>query len=302
MRLSPAALLAVFLVLPSGAAPADLFGDGEIRLIVRCDDIGMNHATNMAFERVAREGIVTAASVLVTTPWLGEAVEILRRHPEISAGVHLCLNAEWLNYRWGPVTPWTEVPSLVDEWGHFWPTRALFNEHRPRLEDIERELRAQVDLALRHGLRLAYIDHHMGTAGETPERQDILERIARDHGIGISRWYGETQAANIYSVSPEAKTEALLDGLAAITEPGLYLAVMHVALDHPEMAVLQDAHPWAPSPVSAYRAAETEALCDPRLRQIIDSRGIRLVGYNTLRARFLDRVRNPNFDVPAAPR
>src|ERR1043166_7692325 len=97
----------------------DLFNDGKVRLVIRCDDIGFCHAANMAFEKIADTGKVSAVSVIVNTPWLDEAVEILKRHPEISVGVHCCLNSEWVPYRWGPVLPAKEVPSLVDEWGKF---------------------------------------------------------------------------------------------------------------------------------------------------------------------------------------
>jgi hypothetical protein len=141
----------------------------------------------------------------------------------------------------------------------------------------------------------------MGTAGEGPERQAMLERIASDHGIGISRWFGEQVGANIYSVSPEAKAESLLEQIGALTEPGLYLVVVHPGLNQPEMAVLQDAHPNAPSPMAAYRQAETDALCDPRLRALIEERGMEVVGYDVLRERFLDQMRNPNYEVPTQP-
>jgi predicted glycoside hydrolase/deacetylase ChbG (UPF0249 family) len=263
--------------------------------------MGFCHAANEAFERVLDEGLISAISLMTVTPWFEEAVEILSRHPEVSVGLHLALNSEWENYKWGPVLPVTEVPTLVDEWGHFHGTRAAFNEANPDPEEIEAELRAQVELALSRGVNLSYIDHHMGTAGETPERRAILERIARDNGLAISRWLGEEQVGNIYSVSPEAKADALLEELAALEEPGVYLVVIHPGTTDPEMMVLRDVHPWAPSPMAPYRAAETDALCDPRLRALIEERGFDLVDYNEIRAQYLDRLTNPDWEVPSAP-
>ena len=91
------------------------------QLMIRCDDIGMCHTVNMAFEKVIQMGIPVSASVMFACPWYQEAVEILRRHPEISVGVHLTLNSEWKNYRWGPVAGASAVPSLVDSCGYFFP-------------------------------------------------------------------------------------------------------------------------------------------------------------------------------------
>ncbi len=311
-RLSPPLMSLGFLIAPLCALPAavvapqaagltegdwerDLFDDGKIRLIFRTDDLGFCHTSNVAFEQTAEEGFVSAVSVLVNTPWLDEAVEMLRRHPEISVGVHLCLNSEWELYRWGPVLPIAEVPSLVDEWGKFFPSRALFNANEPRLEEIDRELRAQIDLALRKGLDISHFDHHMGTAAETRERRAVLERIADDYDLAISRWFGERQVGNVYMVEPEDKPDALLESLSEITEPGTYLVVSHTGLETPEMMAMSDAHvhPWAPQPMAAHRAAELRALCDPRLRALVEGRGWEIIGYDVLRERFLDRMSNP---------
>lgn len=277
----------------SEAASLDLFGDGQIHLVVRVDDIGFCHAANEAFRRIAEEGVVTAASVIVNTPWLDEAVAILRDHPQVSVGVHTCLNSEWVPYRWGPVLPATEVPTLVDEWGHFFGTRADLQAHHPSLDEIEREIRAQIDLALRKGLNLSYLDHHMGAAVETPAMRARFERIARDHGLAISRYFGERAGPAIYSVSPEAKADTLIEGLEAITDPGLYLLVVHPGLDQPEMQVLRDLNPTGLPDMARHRQAETDALCDPRLRRLIERRHIQLADYNLLRERFLDRMIRP---------
>src|SRR3954462_4450915 len=89
----------------------NLFADDKIHLVVRCDDFGFTHASNMALEKLLNEGVISAASVIVNTGWLDETVEILKKHPEVSVGVHVCLNSEWLPYKWGPVLPAKEVPS-----------------------------------------------------------------------------------------------------------------------------------------------------------------------------------------------
>ena len=117
----------------------NLYRDDKIRLIVRADDFGFSHASNMALEKLLNEGTLTAASVIVNTGWLDETVEILKKHPQVSVGVHVCLNSEWVPYKWGPVLPAKEVPSLVDEWGHFFGTRKDMMAHEPNLDEVEKE-------------------------------------------------------------------------------------------------------------------------------------------------------------------
>src|SRR5829696_8242938 len=72
-------------------------------VVLRLDDIGMNHSVNTAIERVARTGMPFSVSVMFACPWYQEAVEILKKYPNVTVGVHLVLNSEWRGYRWGPV-------------------------------------------------------------------------------------------------------------------------------------------------------------------------------------------------------
>lgn len=276
------------------AAPGgSLYGDDKIRLVVRADDFGFSHASNMALERILYEGTITAASVIVNTGWLDETVAILKKHPEVSVGVHVCLNSEWTPYKWGPVLPAKEVPSLVDEWGHFFGTRAALVAHKPNPDEVEREIRAQVDLAIRKGLKVSYMDHHMSAAVTTPEMRERFVKVAKEYGLGISRWYGEVPGPVVYSAPPEKKTGVLVSELAKLTKPGLYIIVCHTAVKTPEVDVLRDANAIGPKDMADHRQAECDMLCSPRLKQVIKEKGIELVGYDTLREKFLKQMRQP---------
>jgi predicted glycoside hydrolase/deacetylase ChbG (UPF0249 family) len=163
--------------------PRRLFSDSKIRLVIRCDDFGFSHASNMALEKILAEGTLTAASVMVNTGWLDETVEILKKHPEVSVGVHISLNSEWVPYKWGPVLPAREVPSLVDEWGHFFGTRKDLLAHHPNADEVEKEIRAQVDLAVRKVLKISYMDHHMSAAVTTPEMRERFVKVAKEKSL-----------------------------------------------------------------------------------------------------------------------
>lgn len=289
----------------SGIAPAQigdsenqasqsLFGDGKTRLIIRVDDVGFTHSANLAMKRLIEDGCVTAASVMVTTPWLDEAVELLKAHPEVSVGVHTCLNCEWTPYRWGPVSPVTEVPTLVDEWGKFFGSRQQLRDNNPNIDEVEKEIRAQVDLALRKGLNISYMDHHMSAAVDTPAMRERFEKVAREYGLAISRWFGEKEGPGIYSIDPAKKSDFLMEEMEKLEQGHLYLMVCHPGLNTPELAALKDIHPWAPENMSEHRQAETDALCDPRLKEILKRRQIELVGYDVIKEKYLDRMAQPS--------
>ncbi|MBX7247309.1 MAG: ChbG/HpnK family deacetylase [Candidatus Sumerlaeaceae bacterium] len=279
---------------PVTTAPrVNLYGDDKVRFIFRADDFGFCHSSNMALEKILNEGTLTAASVIVNTGWLDETVAILKKHPEVSVGVHICLNSEWVPYKWGPVLPAKEVPSLVDEWGHFFGTRKDLLAHNPNMDEVEKEIRAQVDLALRKGLKLSYLDHHMSAAVTTPEMRERFVKVAKEYGLGISRWYGEIQGPIIYSVQPSGKTDFLISEMEKITTPGLYLVVCHTLIKTPEVEVLRDMNANGPKNMADHRQAECDMLCSPRLKQVIKDRGIELVGYDELREKFLPRLQQP---------
>jgi predicted glycoside hydrolase/deacetylase ChbG (UPF0249 family) len=263
------------------------------RLIVRLDDMGFCHAANLAFQRVLDEGVCTSVSLMVTTPWLDEAVKILRRHPEVSVGVHLTLNAEWREYRWGPVLPYSQVPSLVDENGKFFGTRREFMANGPRVDELEQELRAQIELALRKGVKVSYVDYHMGTAVSTREFQEVVEKLAREYKLGISQYFGETYAPNVYRFPPEQKLAEAIRIIEEMNEPKLYLFVAHPGLDTPEMAALTDLNPTGLKPMAAHRQAVTDLLCNPALKAAIGRKRLRFVNYDDLKAQGLDRMKRP---------
>jgi predicted glycoside hydrolase/deacetylase ChbG (UPF0249 family) len=264
----------------------------DYELIIRTDDIGFCHAVNMAIEKILEEGMVTSVSVMTVGPWLDEGVEILKKHPEVSVGVHLALNCEWKELRWGPVSPASEVPSLVDAYGKFFPTRANLMDHRPNVEEVEKELRAQIDLAFRKGLNVSYVDYHMGAAMSCREFQEVVERLAIEYGIGVMRYFGEQDVKGIYSVPPDEKVTQVVANLKAIEEPGRYMLVVHPGMDVPEMAALTDLNISGLKDMHKHRAAETQMLCDPRFKEAVNAR-FRLVGHRELKEAGLHKMERP---------
>jgi predicted glycoside hydrolase/deacetylase ChbG (UPF0249 family) len=253
-------------------------------LLIRIDDIGMNHSVNMALQRLAELHLPLSASVLFVCPWYQEAVETLRKNPQISVGVHLALNSEWKGYRWGPVLGKEAVPTLVDSVGYFTSSTVQFLALKYDLAEVERELRAQVERAVRSGLKIDYVDYHMGTAVATPALRAVVERIANTYGLGISRYFGETYHT-MFDTPIANKRPAFLTYLHGLAPGTLNLLVVHVARETPEMSALVDLNnaeqnTAAGEPlVARHRQAELDMLLSPEFARVREAGDVALVTY-----------------------
>ncbi len=250
-------------------------------VLIRCDDMGMSHAVNMAIKEVAESGLPFSTSVMVACPWFPEAVEILKQFPHVSVGIHLMLNSEWKGLRWGPVLGAAAVPSLVDSFGYFFPSRASLMANGPKLDEVERELRAQIQRALAAGLKPDYLDHHMGAAVGTPEMRAIVEKLAAEFNLVISRYFEEQDAAGVYRAAVPYKTDTLVAVVKRLGS-GRHLLVFHTGLETPEMDALIDQNTIGLPDVSKHRNAERKALLAKEFHALIHARDIRLLTYRDL--------------------
>ncbi len=151
--------------------------------VVHCDDIGMCHAANVGAFEALDAGPATCGSVMVPCPWFTETAEMAAQRPGVDLGVHLVLNAEFAHYRWGPVAGPSVVPSLVDPDGSF-PRTSAEVVQRGRPEEVEAELRAQVERALAAGIDVTHLDAHMGTA-LLPPFIEVYVKLAREYRLPI---------------------------------------------------------------------------------------------------------------------
>ncbi len=274
-------LLLVFSLLAPGLVEAQ---EQAVELIVRGDDLGMTHSANEAFELAFKQGIITCGGLIVPSPWFEDAVRRCLEHPDWSVGLHLCVNAEWKNYRWRPVLPYDQVPSLVDRNGFFYPTAEAFLAAGPKVEEVEKELRAQIERALSFGLKPDYLDTHMDSLETKEEFRQVVKKLAGQYNLPVSGWCGEDREFfDIYDVVPEEKEKVLIEKLKS-AKPGLYLLVVHPGLDTPEERALIDQNPDGLKNVYRYRSAEVKAITSPKVKKVISQRKIRLLNYRELKA------------------
>lgn len=280
MRL-PRSLAALVLALPASLAAQD------VRLLVRADDMGAAQSINAATIEAYRNGLVRSAEVIVPGPWFLDAVRLLRENPGLDVGVHLALTSEWERVKWGPLTP---APSLVDADGYFrpqvrqrpdFPAGTGMLEAGPKLDEVERELRAQIALAQRHlGPQLTHVSTHMFAARATPKMNALVGRLAREFGLrdgdeGVKFLWGAFGASTLPGEARAKALAAFVDTLS----PGEYVLLEHPAYDTPEMRAI--GHVGYEN-VAADRQGITVALTSAEAKAAVARRGIRLVSYRDL--------------------
>ena len=252
-------------------------------LLIRSDDFGMCHSVNLAIEELLESGIPVSVSIMFPCAWYNEAIEILKKHPEAAVGVHLTLNSEWKNYRWAPIMGKQLVPSLVDSTGFFFPSRSKLNANKPNLGEMELELRAQIERALSSGIRIDYMDYHMGAAVDKPEYRAIVEKLAAEYKLGISRYFGEEDVESMYAVDINDKATYLVNlvsnGLRADT---VNLLVTHVGIDNDELGSMEDLNVGGLKQMSKHREAELRALLSREFNNIYKQGNVKFITYRDL--------------------
>lgn len=155
---------------------------GKRVLILHVDQMGMCHETNQAASELLASGVAQAAGAMAPCPWFGEVADWARRHPAQDVGLTLTFNSEWAHYRWRPIAPRSLVPSLVDRDGFLWRTETQFAVNA-NPKEVEHELRAQIDCALRAGLKPSHLNLHRGVLVMRHELAEIYLRLAREYWI-----------------------------------------------------------------------------------------------------------------------
>ncbi|MCG2460427.1 polysaccharide deacetylase family protein [Flavobacteriaceae bacterium F89] len=170
---------------------------GKKVIILHADDIGMCPEANVAAKKMLTDGVIQSAAVMIPCPNAKEAITWAAEHPAMDIGLHLTLTSEWKTYRWGTVTPAAEVPGLLDEDHKMWHEVPQVVQHASA-EEVEKEIRSQIEQSITWGYRPDHMDTHMGTLYADPGYVKVFIKVAEEYGI----------PANIIDISkPEVLAE-----------------------------------------------------------------------------------------------
>src|SRR5271168_3242152 len=262
-------------------------------VILHADDVAMAHSVNMASFAALEQKASSSASVMVTCPCLTEVAEYAKAHPDADLGVHLTLTSEWKTCRWGPVAPKDQVPSLLDPQGYFYPdVRSAAAHIKPK--EAEREIRAQIELAIKMGIHPTHLDMHMMTLAATPQLYATLVNVGHDlhlpflalRGYDVRRKLMLSHADMIFdslvvfdsNVPPNQWTESYVRALDLL-KPGLHYVIVHPGHDDAELeAVTVDHQSFG----AAWRQRDFNAVTSPEFKHAVERNHIILVGWKDL--------------------
>ena len=257
------------------------------KLIIRGDDMGYSHSGNEALIKSYIEGIETSIEVIVPSPWFPEAVKMLAQNPKVDVGLHFAITSEWDNVKWRPLT---DCKSFRNSDGYFYPM-LFHNNNYPKqavidndwkMEDYEKELKAQIEMGLKHIPRLSHISGHMGSTGFTPEIKELCKRVAKEYNLKMVDT--DSQKDNNIGYTGfefnNKTTQERIDGFIAMLDKlengKTYVFVEHPGLDNDELRAISHI---GYEDVAKGRQDVTTIFTSEKVKEAILKKGVKLVSY-----------------------
>ncbi len=280
----------------------------ERGLIVNADDFGLSSAINHGVIQGYLEGIVTSTTLVAISDALDEAVSLLQSHPDLGVGLHLTLVGE------KPLLSQNDIPTLIDAEGRL-PvhamefTKQLLTRHI-RMDEVGKELEAQIQLALDHGISLSHLDSHQHLH-MLPGVFSLVLNLAQKYQIPAIRLPKEavTFASLIRDKQPKRSLQQMvLWGLCPrgtrrkITSPDHFRGftaggnltrdvLLNILSNLPKHGITElMCHPGLGEKDSPYaqwhynHIAELEALTCPEVANMLEKMGVRLMSFRELSA------------------
>jgi len=286
------------------------------QLIVNADDYGRTEGVTQGIIQAHREGIVTSTTVMMNMPQVEDALRLAADYPDLGMGVHLVFSA------WRPLLPPTEIPSLVDEDGHFHTQGAILSHPSTKLktgperidrDELKAELRTQIERFRASGRQPDHLDcHHF--VHLYPPFFAVYVELAEEYGLPIRLPFppeedwdeAATSMAVAHGLPPDflreiAGQDTDLVQAKGIPHPDRFVQSFYgeealtlenlfgILQELPEGISEMMTHPGladeflAKSMYTKEREKELELLCHPRLRERIGELGIELVTFDVLK-------------------
>ncbi len=284
------------------------FPAGKKVIILHADDAGMCNEANIATAQLLENNEIQSAAVMVPCPNADEFIQWAIDHPETDVGLHLTLTSEWKTHRWGPVSDPASVPGLIDPEGMLWHTvpEVLTNA---TVDEVEAEIRAQIDRSIANGYQPDHIDTHMGTLYSDPDYVKVFYKVAEeyqipanvielsdslvvnflkqagypidDNIIGMAAEYTLPKLDNITWVPHGATYEEKIENFKILIRslsPGLTEIVFHPSVESENLKSITNS--WQ------QRVWEAEMFSDPDLIRFFEEEGIIFTNWIEVMKRF----------------
>lgn len=272
------------------------FSESDKLLILHGDDLGVTHSVNKASIKGFEEGLMNSSSIMVPCPWFEEIKAYFLDHPEFDYGLHLTLTAEWKYLKWSGLADFANTKNLYDGDGYLHASVPPIVTNAS-VEEVEIEVRAQIEKALNSGLNPSHLDSHMGTLFSKEEFAALLIQLGDEYKIPV---FLPQQVLDVFPNLKERITENTIitnkvymngnllekdkvfeyyDQCIRDLQPGLNEMILHLGLDNEELAATCVDHPEFGS---AWRQHDLEYVISPHLRSILEESNVKLVTWRQI--------------------
>jgi predicted glycoside hydrolase/deacetylase ChbG (UPF0249 family) len=272
-------------------------------LIIHADDIGVSHSENMATIAALEKGVVNSGSIMVPCPWFPEIAAYASTHPGADLGLHLTLTSEWKYFKWGPVTLSEQVKGLADDKGFFYDNVESVIKNA-KAQEVEKELRSQIDMAIKAGINPTHFDAHMATVFSTPDYLQVFIKLGKEYKVPVllnkqleKAWFNidldsyitdkDVVVDNLYMAMPEDFKKGMdvyYAGILKAMKPGLNCILLHAAYNNDEMQAVTVDHPEYGA---AWRQADFNFFTSEQCKRLITDQKIKLITWKEIRDKLI---------------
>jgi predicted glycoside hydrolase/deacetylase ChbG (UPF0249 family) len=252
-------------------------------LILHADDLAVAHSEDAASFAALDKGAIASASIMIPCPWLTEVASYAKDHPDADLGLHLTLTSEWKTYRWGPLESKDRVTSLFDPSGYLWIDTPQAVSHL-KADEVEREIRAQIERAIAMGIHPTHLDSHMGALFARPDLFSVYVKVAHEYKLPFLAFIDQKTRSEFASRLTDK--DILLDSVLIADpsihpadwkafyanaiknlKPGVTELIVHLAYDDAEMRSVTAGYddynaPWRQRDYDVITSAEFKKLLE----------------------------------------
>jgi len=225
------------------------------KILVVADDFGLNSKINQGIITAHKNGVVSAVTTITTGQAFEEAITLLKENPDLLTGIHIDLDRFFnIDHSIGLATGPAVTPLPVEE--------------------IENEIRKQIQALKSHGIEVFYLTSHHHTHLE-PEIISSLIKVAKEYNILKMRFFRKYYR--------DQETYEKIKGI--ILENGIYFPGHFIDgwywgnVDEPFEVAELSTHPGYGE---IWREYELSACCDPNLKKYLKEKEIVLISFKDL--------------------
>ena len=235
------------------------FNPTDKLLIIHADDLGLCESVNSATFESFKNRAISSASVMMTTDEINEVASFSNTNQNYDMGIHLTVTSEWKLHKWGGILNNEDIPSILNKKNHLYWNKRKFTKNG-KLDEIRKELQAQIDLGKSMGINPSHIDSHEGALFFDPDifklyldlakENDLLAFVPIQASVHFDENFKKPKHAIIidqFHMLPEginvSEIKDYYFNVIKNLQPGLSQIIVHLGKDEEELREITIDHP-----------------------------------------------------------